>query len=257
MIQLSLAEYDFLWEHWELGPFPTILDIASHGSTVAERDGLRRAAWTSLAAKGLGEPGGFDPRLERWLGRLARPEWELDARLHLRSGGPRTSALIGWTGADAVVAVLDAGRLGLWVESSARAVSAAVSLLPAHPPGTGTSITIPADTLDAAAARAGSDRTAFARALLSHGVGRDETNKLADVFGAVVRLGHFGFAHTPRGRAARERADHVVSFYDTHSHRYLFTRKASGDRHWVTLTPGTDAAVARQLDELRGTLVGV
>jgi hypothetical protein len=252
-IDLSWAEYDFLWEHYELGSFQPILEIKSTGRTMDERDELRRAAWKSLAAKDLGNEHDFDPRLRRWLGRLAHPVWELDARLYLTASGPRVTGLIAWSGTDATVAVLNVDLLTLWTVPSARASSAAVWMLPQHPPGTGSSITIPGDTLDSAARRAGADRDALARALVAEGLGKGESNKLADVAGSVVRLAHFGAAHTPRG-GERRRADHVVSVYDTHQHRYLFSRKPSGDTQWVTLTPGTDTAITRQLDELCGAL---
>ncbi|MGH3859418.1 ESX secretion-associated protein EspG [Actinokineospora sp.] len=252
-IELTWAEYDFLWEHFALGAFPPILQIDSHGRTMGERDELRRAAWKSLAVKDLGTPQEFDPRLERWFNKLVHPEWELDARLHMDLLGPRISCLIAWSGQEAAVAVLDAHHLTLWAVPSARVALTAVWFLPGHPPGTGGSITIPAEAFDAATRRAGSDRNTLARELTAQGLGKGESNKLTDVAGNVIRLGHFGAARTPRV-GDRVRADHVVSVYDTHQQRYLFTRKPSGGRHWITLTPGTDTAIARQIDELHSRL---
>ncbi|SDC50343.1 ESX secretion-associated protein EspG [Actinokineospora iranica] len=252
-VELSWPEYDFLWEHFDLGSFHPILDIPSHGRTFAERDDLRRAAWRSLSARGLGEPGDFDPRLEKWLRRLAGPEWELDGRLHPRLDQPRVSALIAGRGAQATVAVLDRRALGLCSVTRARASATAVSLLPPCPPGTGQSVTVPADDLDAAAKRAGSDPSVFAAALASRGVGRADAGKLAEVVGNTMRVAHFGAARTPRFQR-RVRASYVVSVYDTDRHRYLFTRRPSAARHWVTLAPGTESAITRQIEELFGTL---
>jgi hypothetical protein len=176
---------------------------------------------------------------------LARPEWEVDGRLHLSADGPRTSVLIGSHGAKAAVGVLDANHLTVWPTSATGLARALVAQLPAHPSGTGVSITLPAETLDACAARAGEDPDALLRALVSAGVGKDEARKIVEVTGQVVRFGHLGAAHTPR-HGARTRAEHVVSFYDNPLGRYLFTRRAL----WVTLTPGSAPTVTRQVEEL-------
>jgi len=253
---LSWQEYDFLWEHLELGPRKPILNIDSHGYTFDERAELRAEAWKTLARKGFGEPANVNSTLERCLKVLARPEWELDARLHLSADGPRTSALIGAAGSRAAVGVLDATAFTVWPTAPTGLTRAAVDLLPAHPPGGGVSITLPAETLDRCAARAGADADALRRALVSAGLGRAEARKITEVVGNVIRFGHIGAAHTPR-HAARYRADHVVSFYDHPLGRYLFSRRPSNGQQWVTLAPGTTAAITAQIDELLAGLAGV
>lgn len=246
---LSRLEYDVLWEHLRLGPFQPVLDVPSPGVTPDERATLRAGAWASLTARGLGRPDGVDDRLARRLTRLARPEWEIDARLRLTARGHRTSALVARTGRSATVAVLHDDELALWAVRPDQMVPEAVRLLPAHPPGTGASISLPGTVLDRAAGRAGADRDRFARALVSQGLGRDESRRLTDVLGDVVRHGSFGAARTPAG-GARRRASYVVSVYDTPAGRYLAVRK----KDWVTLLPGTEQAVTRQLDDLLAEL---
>lgn len=253
---LSWPEYDFLWEHLQLGPYPTVLNIDAHGRTVGERAEYRTQAWHSLARKGFGEPRDLNHGLERCLRVLARPEWELDARLHLSAEGPRTSALIGATRSRAAVGVLDAEACTVWPTAPTGLARAAVGLLPPHPAGTGVSITLPAEVLDRAAGRAGTDADALQRALVAEGLGREEARKIADVTGEVVRFGHFGAAHTPR-HGARRRADHVVSVYDNPLGRYLFSRRPNNGQLWVTLTPGTTAAIVAQVDELIAGLARV
>jgi hypothetical protein len=246
---LSWLEYDFLWEHLELGRRPPILDINSHGRTFDERAELRAAAFKSLARKGFGEPGSIRPDLETCLELLARPEWEVDGRLHLSAEGPRTSVLLGSDGTKAAAGVLDADHFSVWRTSATGLAREAVAQLPAHPAGTGVSVTLPAETLDQCAARAGTDPDALQRALVAAGLGKDEARKVVEVTGQVVRFGHFGAAHTPR-HGARERAGHVVSFYDNPLGRYLFSRRPSNGAQWVTLAPGNSAAITRQVEEL-------
>ncbi|MFL6140384.1 MAG: ESX secretion-associated protein EspG [Labedaea sp.] len=252
-IELSVLEFDVLWEHLRLGAPPPVLDVASHGATLDERAELADQVWESLAQRELGWPGQVDDRVRIRLRMLAQPEWELDARIQLDARSPQTRALIAANRTDATVAIRHATRVRLHTVPAERIIREALALLPAHPPGTGTSITLPAQTLDAAAARAGTSPDALARALASQGLGHAEAQKIADVAGNVIRFGHFGAARTRRGEQ-RRRAGHVVSVYDTHQRRYLFTRKSSGGTPWVTLLPGTEAAVTRQLNELLAEL---
>lgn len=241
-IALSPLEYDVLWEHLRLGPFPPVIAVPSAGRTHDERATLRTTAWKSLRGKGLGRPGALDERLERRLRRLARPEWELDARMQ---DGARTTALVARAGRGATVAVLAGDEVGLSTIKPDRVVAEAVGVLPAHPAGTGNSITLPAAALDTAASAGGADPERLRRSLIGQGLGKSDARKITDVLGNVVRLGHFGAARTPP-EGERRRAGHAVSVYDCPAGRYLFTRKGG----WVTLLPGTDAAISRQLDEL-------
>ena len=245
-ISLSWLEYDVLWEHLRLGVFRPVLSVPSPGRTQEERAELRAKAWASLTAKGIDKD---DDRLVRMLTRLAQPEWELDARMQLTQTGPRTTVLIARAGRHATVAVLNDDELRLWSAKQEEVVTEATYLMPTHPAGTGGSITLPTTALDQAAAKAGSDPERFTRVLSNQGMGKSEARKLTEVLGNVIRLAHFGAAHTLPGEA-RRRASHVVSVYDNPEGRYLFTRK----KDWVTLVPGTEAALARQLSELLSSI---
>jgi len=246
-ITLSVLEFDVLWEHLQLGPFPPVLEINSHGATLDERAELAARAWDSLADKDLGWPGKVDRRVAFRLRQLARPEWELDARLRLTAVGPATRALIAANASTATIAVLDEHRLTLRTAPSDVITREALALLPEHPPAGGPSITLPATALDTAA-KAGKPES-FAGALTSTGLGRSEARTLTMLASTAIRFAHFGAARTRRFQR-RRRADHVVSVYDTPHGRYLITRKPSGDRHWITLAAGTPSAITRQLDEL-------
>lgn len=251
-ITLSVLEFDILWEHLQLGPFPPILDIDSHGATLDERAELAATAWESLADKDLGWPNRVDSRVVFRLRQLAHPEWELDARMRFTATGPGTRALISANTSTATIAVLDATRLTLRTAPADLITPEALALLPRHPAAGGPSITLPAHTLDAATAHAGTP-AALANTLASAGLGQSESRTLATVASTAIRSAHFGAARTRRFER-RRRANHVVSVYDTPPGRYLCTRKPSNGTHWVTLLSGTDHAIARQLDELRESL---
>jgi hypothetical protein len=234
-VRVSWLEFDVLWEHFGLGPCPPVLAVPSPGRTEGERAALRARAWASL-----GERGADHEWLERRLAALARPEWEIDVRM------PPGAALIGRLGRHATVAVRRAGELLLSVVPGAQITTAAVRLLPAHPGGTGASVRVPASVVDRAAARGDPDRF---REVLAAGVGSSAARRVTDVLANVTRYAHVGAARTPPG-GERRRAGHVVSVYDAPHGRYLFTRK----EEWVTLVPGTESAVTRQIDELLARL---
>ena len=247
-VTLSVLEFDILWEYLQLGPFPPILNINSHGKDLDERAELAASVWESLADKDLGWPDRLDRRIVFRLRLLARPEWELDARMH---PGPR--ALIAANTSTATVAVLDADRVTLRTAPTDLIAMEALALLPQHPAATGPSITLPASTLDTATAQAGNSPGSFAQALISAGLGPAESRILATLASTAIRHAHFGAARTRRFEK-RRRANYVVSVYDTSAGRYLITRKPSGGGDWVTLLPGTAPAIARQLDELLADL---
>lgn len=247
-ITLTPAEVDLLWEHLDLGPVPTILSRRR----LSPPDAAKRA-WKSLADKGLGWPEQIQSTVESRLRRLARPEWELDLRLWHANPDWRGAVLLAANRTSATIAKLDIDEITLTGAPAHRITREAVTLLPAHPPGAGHSVTVPGDLLDAAARRADTNPETLRRVLHARGVGKSEARKIVEAISGVHRLAQFGAAHTPSG-GQRVRARHVVGVHDGPHGRYLFTRKPSRDRPWVTLVPGTDTAITRQLDELLHTV---
>src|SRR5436309_1281860 len=65
---------DSLWEALDGGELPYPLELRSHGDTMDERAALRRQLHRELGEEGLLDHGGrLEPRIEEWLGTLARP----------------------------------------------------------------------------------------------------------------------------------------------------------------------------------------
>lgn len=251
--ELSWPEYDVLWEHLKLGPYPTVLQINGHGHTRDERARLMASTWDSLQDKGYSNSRDIDTELEWCLRTLAQPEWEIDARLHLDPTGPRISGLAASNGRHAVLSMLDTESLALRGTNPDRVVTDVISLLPECPAGSGKSVTIPAEDLDAAAARAGQDANTLAVELTRRGLASGQAGQIAGVLGDVWRFGQFGVSRTTNA-GKRARASHVISFYDGPFGRFSFVRKSTGSREWVTLVGADDRVLARQLDELRAQL---
>lgn len=257
-VTLSRMEYDFLWEYFQLGSHPPILRIESHGHTVDDRAQLRHESWQSLRAKGLGEPGKASSWLADRLAVLAKPRWEVDGLLRLDPHGPPVLVLAASAGTIAVLAVLAHDRLTLTGVEPADLVRAAVSVLPACPPGGGLPVNLPAEHLDAAAEGAGSDPNRLRDRLVARGIRPDDARRVALVLSASHRAGSFGMSHTPP-RGKRGRANHVVTFVDAHDggrlRRYLFTRKPDKGGWWVVLTGADNTKLINEIGRLRRQLI--
>ncbi|MEU4807505.1 ESX secretion-associated protein EspG [Actinosynnema sp. NPDC023587] len=250
---LSRLEFDLCWERLNLGEYPTILTIPSHGGTTDERRALLADAWRGLAARGLVERGELDPRLAGWLDLLSRPEREVDARLRL-DDGPRVRAVAAARRGHAVLAVLTSDSLVLHRVDEAGLAGAVVSLLPPHPAPRSRSISVPAADLDKAASVAGESVSRMEMALRDNGVPRPDAQKVASVLSGVTRMGQFGTTVRPlrNGKPGpRTRGPYAVSFYDNAEGRWQFTRRPSGDgRDWSTLSPADHQRLAHSVSEL-------
>lgn len=253
-ISLSRLEYDVCWESLGLGEFPTVLNMNSHGSTMDERRQLARQAWESLDRRGLVDgPGELHPDLHDSLETLARPEWEVDARVR-SNDQPMVRAVAAASGDFAVRAVLGPEVLVLERISPSSLAWSMVDLAPHYPAGRGGSVTLPASALDRAMAASGEDPRRFREALVAEGLSGPDADRIAGMVGDVVRMGQFGAARTPRQHALtvrRQRASHAVTFYDTSGGRFQFSRRPSPDgQEWSTLAPADNRALLTQVQEL-------
>lgn len=252
-IELSRLEFDVVWQHLGLGAFPTVFRMTGHGRTEAERLRLVDQAWQSLRAKGLGRHGDPHPLLAELLTVLSRPEREVDARMN--HGDLAMRALAGARDQLAVIGVLRAGTFRLSEITPGGLSRAAVALLPEHPAGTGTSVTMPSALFAAACVASGDDPARLGTALAERGVREPDAAQLARALGDITGAGQFGAARLDRlGR--RLRADHVVGFVDSASGRYLFEARppAPGGEQWTTIAPTDPIRLAGQIDRLLAEL---
>lgn len=247
--ELSRLELDVLWEHLRLGPYPTVFRLMGHGRTAAERSRLVEQAWRSLQAKGLGPRGAPNALLADLLRVLSRPEFEVDARMN--HGDRAIRALAGAHGGLAAIGVSTGGLFQFSEITPGGLSRAAVGLLPEHPAGEGTSVTMPSVLFSAACAAAGNEPERLLPALTRRGVRSEDAGQVAEALTGITGAGQFGAASQDRwGR--RVRAANVVGFVDSAAGRFLLTAKAPAPNAppWTTIAPTDPARLAGQIDRL-------
>ncbi|GAA2338983.1 hypothetical protein GCM10009854_14250 [Saccharopolyspora halophila] len=242
---LSTLEFDVLTEHLGIPRVPLVLKVPSPGRTRSERAGLVEAAWRSLGQRGLGDPGGLDPELERMLRLLTDNEREVDGRLWLQ----RSIRVFAAADSERAVLVTKDETLNLRPISPAGLPREAVAVLPQLPPGPGRSVSVRSADLDAAAAEAGASPERLPGELRRLGVRADDAEALAEMVAGATSRGQFGAAKWRRGR--RERAERVIGFFDTAHGRYVQLRRRSpSGEEWSTITPAEHLRLAGHLAEL-------
>jgi hypothetical protein len=251
-ISVSALEFDVLWEHLRLGDMPLVVKVPSPGKTLEERARLEEQAWADLEARGLGRPVGVHPEIKHVCRLLARPDREIDCRTYVERGIRLMAASVG---GDAAVAVLSEGQLSLRRASASSLASAAVGLLPSRPAGPGQSVTLRSEDFEAAANNAGGSQQGFRDALAGRGVRGGDAAALAEMIKDVRGTGNFGAAARDRlGR--RQRAERVVSFFDTDDGRYMQIRRESPDGNlWTTISPADSRKLAAHVEQLLAEIV--
>jgi hypothetical protein len=249
-ISVSALEFDVLWEHLQLGAMPLVVKVPSPGKTFEERAVIEEQVWADLEARGLGRPVGVHPEIEQVCRLLARPDREVDGRTYVERGVRMVAASVG---GDAAVAVLSEGQLTLGRASASNLAAAAVGLLPNRPAGPGQSVTLRSEDFEAAANNAGGSPQGFRDALAGRGV-RDAA-ALAEMIKDVRGTGNFGAAARDRlGR--RQRAERVVSFFDTDNGRYVQIRRESPDGNlWTTISPADSRKLIAHVEQLLAEVV--
>ncbi|NYH79347.1 hypothetical protein FHR84_002681 [Actinopolyspora biskrensis] len=253
-VELSSPEFDVLREHLGMERLPLVLKVPSPGRTHAERRELVEHVWRGLDDRGLCGTGGLHERLERMLRMLAAPRYEVDGRCWFGrsvrvfaagTGRSESDEAVVVTKEDETVSLRPAAATGLARE----AVSA---VLPDAPVGTGRSVTLPSETLDAAAAEAADDLMRLRESLRSRGVRDEDAETLAWMLEGVRSRGQFGVA-VRRPRSGRRRAEQVVGFFESERGRYTQLRGASPSGElWTTVAPADRRGLVGRLENLLG-----
>lgn len=245
-VTITALEFDVLWEHLALDAMPLVLRVPSPGRTDAERAKFIRHAWDGLERRGLGRSVELVPRVARLLNLLRRPDREIDGRMWI---GHHLRLFAAAMGDEGVLATLSGTQLTLREADASGLPRYALSMLPAAPAGRGQSITLPTADFEAAAQEA-ADQKRFEAALRARHVRQSDAEQLAEMIGDVINQGQFGSAVRDKwGR--RQRADRVISFFDTKEGRYLQVRRETeGGEAWTTISPADNRRMLQHLTTL-------
>ena len=251
-VVLSTSAYEVAWVHAGLGEMPIVIYVPPRGFEPGQRQAVIRDGFAELQRLGLADRGRLHPDLADSLALLARPRHAVDLRMGTDDGEVR--ALAAAAGDLGVLAQLAGGRLRLRPVRGSSIVREIVALLPDHPAGPGTAVSLPRDQIEPAARAAGSSPYAFADALIQDGTAIGTARALARMIDGPIRRGQFGAAVRDRD-GTRRPAPRVVAFHDTQRGRFLIEEKRSPDgRIWTTVAPADSQRLgqhlARLLDEL-------
>jgi len=261
-ITLTASTFEVAWEHAKLGEMPIVLYVPPAGFQEWERAEVVRRAWDELDGAGLAHRGRLDAALVGMLELLSAPRRAVDARLALGKAGARPSGagvphnaaeirgLAAATGDNGVLARLADGKLTMRPVFGSGLAREIVSLLPEHPAGPGSSVSLSREQVDPAARAAGPSLYGFAELLREAGVPGDQARTLVRMIEGTRRRGQFGAAVRDRdGR--RHAARRVVAFHDTDRGRYLMVDRATADdRVWTTIAPATAQLLAEHIQAM-------
>lgn len=260
--------FDVLWDTMRLGDVPYPLTVASHGATENERMSLRNRVHTELAARELCDAHGrFSPRIESWMGLLARPTLSVDA-LHIPAYEADPVAIL--AAADehnAVLAIQDGD--GIWIRPTYPdgLASSVVELLPPGHRGTESSISLPLDealhiqpdrmpTGRAGAAGNGADEHAPGmrgkrrqqRSLADRE--RDPRQAYARLTGQP-RLCGGQLAANSRSFVGTKQRSSALAWFDTATGRYMsLSAPGTDSMEWVTVSPADAKTLRSRLSEM-------
>lgn len=232
--EVSLLGFDVLWSHGGLGEFPLVLQLTSHGTTLAQRGEMMRAELAALQRAGAVRDGSVHPQLREVLLTLAHPDTEVD----LRGRAPgREWRVMGATRAgQGVLAVRERGQIRLTAVPAHQVVSDLVGTLGEVPPGPSAQLNVDAAVLGAALQRARGDEPALGRELAALGVEPASVVVLAGQFSTIRARATIGAAQRVQGQ--RRRNTHVVGVLDCGRGRYVSSlSRGAGGRTFTTIRP--------------------
>ncbi|MDX8030266.1 ESX secretion-associated protein EspG [Lentzea sp. BCCO 10_0856] len=243
---LSPREFDVLWHELKLGRMPYPLDVPSEGETEQDRRVLRDKTLEELRQRGLAG----DERLEAYLRLLDDHVVSVDAV----AGLDRTvRALAASNGRQAVLAIIDDGRIGLLAIRETGIAREIVRVLPDGEPGPGTAVNVRVETLQQAVTiqeaeeqdasedmwgGSADDERDDRHALQQAGLSPQDAKQFGELAANRVAGGQFGVTH------GRQRSGVVINWFDTHQGRYLMVNSDG----WLSVSPTDNDRIATRID---------
>jgi EspG family len=245
-LSLSAAEFDVCWEYQKLGETPLMLELPSPGRNWEERRHIAGQVLESLRGRGLADNAGLRQDIADQMGLLHAFSWSVDLRLiadHL------THAIGAVAGTRGVLCAREGDEVYLASVPDYAVIPNLVALAGDTPTGTGDTINVRADVLDAALAAAQGDQHSFADELIRLGEPGADARTLARLWAAGGWCGQFGVTVTDRAGAPR-RSSRVVGFFDTPDGRYLQLRRNSYTGLMSIVTPADKRKLITSVEEL-------
>ncbi len=242
--QLSAREFDFLWEHLELGRMPYPIDVPSNGATLEERAQLRAETMAGLR---------FDTRFTDLLRVLAAPTVSVDT---VGFGDGPIRGLAATDGTFGTLVAIDGDTLSFAAIRPTSLATSIVEVLPPGEPGTGHAISLPQQAMQRAVD--GEDDDPFGDSdehsiLISNGVSDQDATMLVELADRRIRGGQFGVTTTSRATSvragARTRSKTMITWFDTSAGRYLMVH----DGTWISIAPADAGRIVHRIDELLRT----
>ncbi len=248
-LRLTHLSFDHLWSILDLGAFPVVLQLRSHGLTMPEREQLFADDAGHLTRIGvLDREGEVHPQVTAMLRALARPDREVDARATSREGGLRL--LCGTRDGRGALAVRTDETVTLTPVRAGAEASAVITALPAHRPAPTAQVSGRSDVVEAALAllhtRPDEAVTAFLALQTPLEQARSLVTSLRSVF-AMVQLG----SAVRDAHGHRQRHPRVVAILDGEQGRLVTSQRPGLDRQpWTTVRSAGPRDVQQAVDAM-------
>jgi hypothetical protein len=249
-LRLPVSAFRVLSEHLGVR-VPAVIDVLPTAFRPDEQRAELDEVMAELRRRGLLDARGeVDDTLAGRLRILDQARCVVDVVAHI--DGP-VNAVLAAGERRAVLIVQNGRQVAVRQARPTRIGDQAARLLPDTLAGYGRSVSIPTETLQKAAAEAGTDTRSLETALQRHGVRGDNAHMIAVMNQAPTRTAQFGVTINESGRWRR--VPHVVGWWCNESGGYLIDehRSASG-QSWTTIAPADLPRMAGQIDKLIDTV---
>lgn len=248
-LSLSHLSFDLLWTTLDLGSFPLVLQLSSHGETMPEREQLFAEDRTHLIGLGvLLRDGQVHPEVVTMLITLAHPDVEVDARASSAQGGLR--ALAATRGSSTVLAVRTDTTVSLTPVSPGSLALSVITALPAHRPAPRAQVSGRSTDVESALGQLGGRGDGALRAFTSLGATQEQARTLTDGLRSVFAMTRIGVAVRDE-YGHRQRHPFVVAVLDSGAGRWMTTQRAGHDNvPWTTVRQASTDDVRSAVTEM-------
>lgn len=250
-IELSHQAFHELWNHFQLGTKPLVLNALPVGISQSDREQAERRAWDELREHGIYDRDGADDLYGLMLP-LYRYQHAFDITYRYLVGDEdrRKSGMVATSRCATTLGLMSADTVRLASARSDGMVRALLSVLPEMNPGSGKGVSVRSSKFHAAAGNGDESNRALTEGLIRQGVRRDDVRNLVDMAGTQrVAFAQFG-ASTMDSVGKRHRASMVTNCFATSKGWYLLEESKRGSEPWMTLAPVDKQRMSTRVQDL-------